>query len=614
MRELGRRVGRLLGNTTRPTETARLVIGAGVLMILAQLVFRAWALYPSWFYLDDYNLLLEASGQRLDLEYLLAPYNSHLMPGGRLLAWLVADSGQLNWALAATLTLFVQALASAAALWMLTTLFGVRWAMLAPLALYLSSAMTVPATMWWTAGVNQIPLQLAFFLSVGAWVHYLRSRRVGWLLATMCAVVLGLLFYVKALLILPVLAFIVVAYFASGTPMRRLRTVVGRYWPSALAGALIAGGYLAYYLSNVQQPFTETTVSLVADIADSMLGSAFVAAVMGGPWRWSAESPPNAFADPPDWALHLAWVAVALVILYAALRRTGTLRAWVLLLGYLVGLLALLVNSRAPVYGRIIGLEYRYLTDAACAVALCVGLAFLPLLGADQPSRARAEPLLRVRVPPVMVVVLVFLVCGSAVISSARYVSIWHSQNASDAYVHNLAADLREQGAVDLADTAVPEEVISAMFTPDNAVHRLVTLVSTSASFPRTSAQLAVVGPDGTLRRALIGPGVRSKPGPKPDCGWLVKKAGREIELTERAFPWEWWVRIGYLASQDSPVEVSAGSDRVSATVEAGLNNLYVKVDGGAFDTVTIDGLDAGASMCVDTIEVGQPVPGERLP
>lgn len=614
MRELGRRVGRLLGNTTRPTETARLVIGAGVLMILAQLVFRAWALYPSWFYLDDYNLLLEARGQRLDLEYLLAPYNSHLMPGGRLLAWLVADSGQLNWALAATLTLFVQALASVAALWMLTTLFGVRWATLAPLALYLSSAMTVPATMWWTAGVNQIPLQLAFFLSVGAWVHYLRSRRVGWLLATVCALVLGLLFYVKALLILPVLAFIVVAYFASGTPTRRLRTVVGRYWPSALAGALVAGGYLAYYLSNVQQPFTETTVSLVADIADSMLGSAFVAAVMGGPWRWSAESPPNAFADPPDWTLHLAWVAVALVILYGALRRTGTLRAWVLLLGYLVGLLALLVNSRAPAYGRIIGLEYRYLTDAACAVALCVGLAFLPLLGADQPSRARAEPLLRVRIPPVMVVVLVFLVCGSAVISSARYVSFWHSQNASDAYVHNLDADLREQGAIDLADTAVPEEVISAMFTPDNAVRRLVTLVSTSASFPRTSAQLAVVGPDGTLRRALIGPGVRSKPGPKPDCGWLVKEAGREIELTERAFPWEWWVRIGYLASQDSPVEVRAGSDRVSATVEAGLNNLYVKVDGGAFDTVTIEGLDAGASMCVDTIEVGQPVPGGRLP
>ena len=41
------------------------------------------------------------------------------MPGSRALVWLVESSGPLNWGLAATVTLVVQAVASLAALWML---------------------------------------------------------------------------------------------------------------------------------------------------------------------------------------------------------------------------------------------------------------------------------------------------------------------------------------------------------------------------------------------------------------------------------------------------------------------------------------------------------------
>jgi hypothetical protein len=57
---------------------------------------------------------------------------------------------------------------------------------------------------------------------------------------------------------------------------------------------------------------------------------------------------------------------------------------------------------------------------------------------------------------------------------------------------------------------------------------------------------------------------------------------------------------------------VSAGDTSVATTIDAGLHSLYVKVD-GSFDTVDIDGLAPGVSMCVDTVEVGQPVAGEGL-
>ena len=50
-------------------------------LVIIQLGLRAWSLFTSWFYLDDYNLLLDAQSALRRPDYLLDPYNSHLMPG-----------------------------------------------------------------------------------------------------------------------------------------------------------------------------------------------------------------------------------------------------------------------------------------------------------------------------------------------------------------------------------------------------------------------------------------------------------------------------------------------------------------------------------------------------
>lgn len=605
-------IGSLWARLARPHWTGdarQLVLGAGMLLVVLDVALRARALYTSWFFSDDYSLMMDAQGTRLDADYLLTPFNSHLMPGGRLLAWLVTDAGPLSWGLAATMLVVMHATASAGALWMMVTLFGARWASLAPLALYLSSAMTLPAMMWWTAAVSQVPIQTAIFVAVGAWVRYLRTRRLTWLIATIAAVVLGLVFDVRALLIVPVLVFLALAYFTSGSLLERLRTLWTHYWPAVTAGFALAAGYLAYYRTNVPQPFTETSLELAGRTADKMLGTAFMSGVVGGPWRWDADS---LTADPPDWALHLSWVLVVLVVLYSLLRRRRAGRAWVLLAGFLAVLLFLLVTSRAPAFGVSIGLDYRFLTDATAVAALCLGLAFIPVRGAVESSEPRATPPLAVALPDHWVAVALTFVVLSGATSSLRYVDTFQDENVSDAFIHNLADGLRREGAVDLADSAVPKQVMSPLAQPDNSVKELASLLSSRVRFPEATSRLGMVTDAGNLREAAIGPGVRSRPGPREGCGWKVDATGRTIELTDRAFAWSWWVRVGYLGSQHSPVRVTAGTTEVTTVVENGLNSLFIKVD-GSFRSVHIDGLDPTAVLCVDTIEVGPPVAGGEL-
>jgi hypothetical protein len=587
------------------------VIAAGSLMIAAQVIFRGWALYPSWFYTDDYRLLYDARHHGLTWSYLVSPFDSQFMPAGRLAAWLLSSSGQLNWTLAATMTLGVQALASAACLWMLCTVFGRRPEVLLPLGLYLTSAINMPALMWWAAGLNQVPLQAVFFAAVALGVRYLRTRRPLWLLLTTLVVGLGLLCYVKALLVVPVLVFLAAAYWATGSLRDRVVTVLRRYWAGASLLGVLCGTYVVYYLTHVPQAFQGDQRPVLGPLADTMLGTSLMSGIWGGPWSWSRTNPPVGYADPPAWSVHLAWSALLLVVLYGVLTRVRTLRPWLLLAGYVGVLFLLVATTRAPIAGGAIGLEYRYLTDAVCALTLCVSLAFLPVTDAVESTAPREEPLLLVRVRTRHVTALVALVCLSGLVSSAGYVRIWHTDNPGDDFVHRLRADLQSAGTVDLADAILPPNVIPAFSYPYNTTRRLVPLIDAAVRFPAATPRLRVLDVDGSVHPALIRPTSTGLVGPVPDCGWRARAPGLDVPLTNPTPGVQSWVRIGYLSSADSPVRVKTGGTVVVTQVQGGLHSLYVHTD-QVFDQVSIEGLDPGTTVCVDTVEVGDPVPAEE--
>ena len=100
------------------------------------------------------------------------------------------------------------------------------------------------------------------FVALGCWVRHLRGRGTWWLVATLAAVALGLFFYVKALLVFPVLAFVALAWFATGGPVRRTVHVVRTYLAATASLAVLAVAYVVYYSGSVDTPFTDTTAGV----------------------------------------------------------------------------------------------------------------------------------------------------------------------------------------------------------------------------------------------------------------------------------------------------------------------------------------------------------------
>lgn len=590
-----------------------LVVAA--LMIVAHTAFRAWALSRSWFYTDDYDLLMDAEGAPLSADHLAEPFHSNFMPGGRLLVWLVARSGTLNWDLAATSTVVLQLVAATSCLVMLACLFGVRLAILAPLAVYLTTALTLPGYMWWAAALNQLPLQIALFLAVAAWVQYLRSGRLRWVLAVIAVTAFGVAFFVKAMLVLPVLVVLLLGYFSTGTVVDRVRGSLRRHWLAALVVGVPAAAFAAYYALAVPQPFEsgDRGVGLAAEVADSMLGTALPVALLGGPWRWWETTPPIVLAGPPAFAVHLSWVVIALVVLFALLRRRRTGRAWILLAAYALVAFVLLATSRGQVYGRLAGLEYRYLTDVAPVAVLALGLAFLPLRGAAESSEPRDTPLLAWSPRPALTAGLVGAVCLGGVISSVQYVGFWHHGNASATYVANVLSGLRQSGQADLAPQPVPSTVMPE-YTGRNRTEVFLPLFTDRARFPEATDDLRMLDEQGALRPATISGGYAGLPGRTPGCGWAVRDSPVLIPLDGETFDFGWWAKIGYLASSPATLQVRAGGSVREVPVRRGLGSAWVQLD-GVFDRVTLELEDSdgsGATVCVDSVAVGLPQPGDE--
>lgn len=592
----------------RLSERGVILTGAGLIVI--QLAFRAWALSGSWFQVDDFGFLSRIMSTPLR-DLLLDPYLGHVMPGGFLLSWMNYQLGALEWVFPATELLLMQAIASVGCLVLLLSAFGRRPGILPPLAIYLFSVISLPAFIWWAAGVNQLPMQIALFWGLLTHLAYLRTRRAIYAVLTMLITVLGLVFYEKTLLILIVFAIVTVAYFAQGDIVTRLRFVWAQYRLAVVGLGVIGLVYTALYASWALT-FSPNAVNEhpLGPVVLRMAVWGFGTGVLGGPLRWAHPTGLFALAEPAELVVVAALVALLAIGLEMTRTRTRAKRAWLIPAVLLVCDVLLVVAGRTSFGGPAIAEDYRYQSELAGAAAIALGLSLMPLLGAIESAQVKRQSAFFDR--PVRVLAATMTVACLAVVSSVQFTLHWQGATESREYFTNVRQDLSSmQGRVPLVNVGVPGFVILAFGDAKNDTNHMLRMYSKHTRYASIATdRLYIIAKSGHVVPVVIPPVREEVRGPKK-CGWFVDDAPVHIKLNGPVFGAGWWIRMGYIASGDSPVTVTVGSRTYTTRVSAGVHNLYFET-AGEFRSFMISGLKGGVTLCTGDVALGQPGPYSR--
>jgi hypothetical protein len=420
------------------------------------------------------------------------------------------------------------------------------WALLVPLGLFLFTPMTLEVSAWWAVGINLLPMQLAMILAVGAQVRYLRTGERRHLVTLALAVAGGLLFFEKALLIVPLVVLVTLCLYTPGGPVRAMLATVRRWWPSWAVLAAVTAAYLAVYLPLSANSMLRTPASggEVGTFVQQFYGVSLASWLVGGPWQWldaADGAPVAASVQPARW---VAWaLAAALVAGTIWWRRGVAVRAWTLL---------------------------------ALFSALAAGL-------------------------------LLFL--ASSVHSGTGFAADWRVKAGRD-YLRTAQAELAEAepGTV-FMDQPVPEAVIPDLSYPWNMQSKFFGPLADGPVFVTGARRLSVFDESGHIRPAWVD-GVRAEPGPLPGCGYRVTGGRTARIPLQAAVADYWQaLRIGYLSDRDTTAVIRVGDHpAVPFDVHRGLNAMFLLMLAEGDEVVLTVG-DPAANLCTDEIQIGALVP-----
>jgi len=587
------------------------VILAAVTLIVIQLLWMGDLLAHSYFRQDDYSYLYRGLDSGLGWKYLMWEDAGQLMPFGMALAWVMARVSLYNWPLACAGTLVLLAATSLAMLRVLRTLFGNRPAILVPFAVFLFSPLQLTIS-WWSWAFIILPVELAICMAVDAHVRYLRNGRmrnaaaaVVWLLVGMAASDKGA--------VVPLLLFgLTSAFFVAGPWASAAVKAAVRYWRAWLLYGIVLAVWGVVYLSQLSgssaKPANPGSASRVLEFVSTMTGTVLLPAALGGPWRWSAAG--YSIVSPPPALQQLSWAVVAIVVVASCLRRVRAWRAWAILAGWVVvaDIVPVVLGRLAAIPATLLASQTRYLMDATPVIALCVGLAFLPVAGEQDAIRFRL-PAAR---PAVLLVVGVFLV-GS--FWSLQGFESLNSAAATAARSYIATARLAVAGAPRgtlIVDGPTPASVMDpAIFGPYGYTSQVVGAIARGESAKQLSwtrsprgvfGNLMIFNSLGQLLPVTV-PGPLSWPPPKGQSCWNVTTTAMRIPLNGRLWRWLWTARVDY-SGPSSVLRFRYGGDWTDVTLPAGTHTAYIPVTGEG-DEVSVQLARPGPTLCVASISVG---------
>ena len=609
----------------RPLRSNR-VVQAALGMVAAQLVFRAWVMYGSWFTGDDFMFISRmVNGGTPPLEA-IEPHGGHVMPAGLYLSWLSNEITPYDYNINATMLLVMQVVASVGLVFLLVRMFGARPGILPPLALYLFCMIGTPVAIWWAAAVNAIPLQIALFWGLAAHVEYLRTRAARYLVLTVLAMVFGLVFFEKTILVLGVFGIVAVSYFASGDLRTRVVTMWRTYRAALITYVVLGLAYLAAY-TKLALNFSPSKAGSndLGEVISNMVFQTYLPSMVGGMLRWSNIGG-FSLPRPTDLMVLASVVAVGLVLREIHLRRIGSLRAWFLPGFFLLCDVLLVLAGRVSFVGLLISLDPRYQGELPAVTAIALACATMRIRGAVEGPEVRPDPesaeatadadeavttaSRRLLDHPQRVAALTVVVVLLSLLSSYQYAHRWMNNLEGKSYYANLTADLRKaKEPVSLIDHAVPGYILWELVYPANLLSRVLVPYADEVDYHRIATDdLNMVDSHGNVEPLVIAPVRANVPGPREGCGYAVRTKPVSVPLGGPVAYGGWWVRVGYLSSGRSPVVIKAGVASYSTVVEPGVHALYFE-GGPDFESIEISGLSPGVTLCTDDVTVGKPHP-----
>jgi hypothetical protein len=606
---------------------------ATLTLIAIQLFWLTALLTRSYFRQDDYFNFDRALADGFTWKYLMLVSAGHMAPFAFAMSWLLAKVSLYSWPLTSLVILAFVTACCLALLRVLRTLFGNRPAILIPLVVYLFSPLALAAVDWWTVAAQTLPLELSIFMAVDAHVRYLRSGRIAKAVAAAGWMLLGMATVEKGALIPLLLLGFTSAFFVEGRwPAAVVRTLRQHWRAWLLYGVLLAGYCVLFFIrlpGSTSPPGYRGPLSQIVSFATTLLGTTLVPGVLGGPWRWTTLGDGYAQAASPVALQQLSWAVALLVVVGSCVYRAHAWRAWAILLGWIAAadMLPVVIGRLAAMPAALLGLQARYVTDAATVLALCIGFAFLPLAGGEGAAssqapaagqRAAASPADQAAAQATAqwargaarLVLAIFLVGSFWSLQALEGIT---NPTAARSYIATARAAVAKapRGTL-IVDAPTPamimnpiffnpygntSYVIGALARADPARH-----LSWTRSPHGVVRRLMIFDTNGQLRPAVVA-GVPSRPLPPGQRCWSVTPAGTRVPLQRPLFQWGWTVRLDYSGPAVDLV-LRLGGKWAVVTLPAGAHAMYVPLAGSG-NGVTIDLLRPWPGGCLTGVTVG---------
>ncbi|MDT5023164.1 MAG: hypothetical protein QOI33_3688 [Mycobacterium sp.] len=578
------------------------------LLIAVALVIRGVLAFRGYFYWDDLILVSRAGTHGLlSPSFLFDDHDGHVMPAAFLVSGAITRVAPLNWIGPAISLVVLQLLASVALLRALYVIMGWRPVLLVPLTFALFTPLGLPGFAWWAAALNSLPMLAALAWVCADAILLVRTGNQRYAFTGVLAYLGGLLFFEKAAVI-PFVAFAVTALLCHVQGERASLAAAWRggvrLWTSSLA---LTGGWIAVYLAVVNQRRWSSDVSMTWDLLRRSITHGIVPGLAGGPWQWGRWAPASPWATPPTAVMALGWLALAAMLALSLVRKQRIVPVWLTAAGYVVA-------CQVPIYlmrsSRFTALELaqtlRYLPDLVVVLALLAAVAFC---APNRPSSGRLDASVP-RMAATTAVAVAFV--ASSCYSTATFLTSWRN-NPAQPYLQNARRDLAAAHATSsapLLDQEVDPLVLGRVAWPENLAGHVFALVHDRPEFALTTTRLKALDASGRLVDAQVTWVRAMKPGPVPQCGYLVQPDHPiEIELDGPLLPTDWTAEVNYLANSDGSITMAlSDGTNTRVPVHPGLNRVFVRLP-GAGNTIRVWANTAALSVCIAAGPVGYVLP-----